>query len=319
LRSAILSLARVAFMGFPIWGTDTGGYYQFGDRDVFARWLEFSAFCPLMEIGGGNQGGGQHAPWDMPTDPSDDPEMIDIYRRYVTLHHELVPLLYSLGLEAHASGRPLARPLVFDFPADPAVANLWDEFLLGDLLVAPLWQNGARGRDVYLPQGEWIDYWDPTHRVVGPATVSADAQLDRIPLFVRAGGILPLDVQTGVTGNGSAASSGRLTLDAYPAGTSIRTLHEATGDTTFTLSAAQCAGAPCIRLDIGRSSRGYVVRLVGAAPTQVRLDGHSLMQTASFAAWEAAPSGWFSDVATGRVWVKFSTSGAPTRLEAVSS
>jgi alpha-D-xyloside xylohydrolase len=123
LRSAILSLARVAFMGFPIWGTDTGGYYQFGQRDVFARWLEFGAVCPLMEIGGGNQGGGQHAPWDMPTQPHDDTEMIDIYRRYVTLHHELVPLLYSLALEAGASGRPLARPLVFDFPSDPAVGE----------------------------------------------------------------------------------------------------------------------------------------------------------------------------------------------------
>jgi alpha-D-xyloside xylohydrolase len=123
LRSAILSLARVAFMGFPIWGTDTGGYYQFGQRDVFARWLEFGAVCPLMEIGGGNQGGGQHAPWDMPTQPHDDTEMIDIYRRYVTLHHELVPLLYSLALEAGASGRPLARPLVFDLPSDPAVGE----------------------------------------------------------------------------------------------------------------------------------------------------------------------------------------------------
>ena len=153
LRSAILSLARVGFMGFPLWGTDTGGYYQFGQRNVFARWLEFSALCPFMEIGGGNQGGGQHAPWDMPTQPANDAEMIGIYRRYVTLHHELVPLFYSLALDAHATGRPLARPLVFDFPSDPAVANLWDEFLLGhDLLVAPLWQNGARSRQVYVPQ-----------------------------------------------------------------------------------------------------------------------------------------------------------------------
>src|SRR5262249_33443258 len=100
LRAAIQSLAHVAFMGFPIWGTDAGGYYQFGDREVFARWLEFSALCPIREIGGG----GTHAPWAMPTEPHYDSEMIDIYRRYTTLHHELVPLLYSLALDAHASG-----------------------------------------------------------------------------------------------------------------------------------------------------------------------------------------------------------------------
>ena len=64
LRSAIISQQRAAFMGIPIWGSDTGGYYQFKDREVFARWLEFSAFSGIMEIGGV----GTHAPWDMPTD-----------------------------------------------------------------------------------------------------------------------------------------------------------------------------------------------------------------------------------------------------------
>ena len=78
LRSAIISQQRAAFLGFPIWGSDTGGYYEFKDREVFARWLEFSAFSGIMEIGGH----GTHAPWDMPTEPDYDQEMIDIYRRY---------------------------------------------------------------------------------------------------------------------------------------------------------------------------------------------------------------------------------------------
>src|SRR5262245_1712663 len=93
LRSALISLQRMAFMGFPNWGTDTGGSYQFKQRDVFARWLEFSALCPIMEIGGGlrigNGTDGPHAPWDMPTAPHDDQELIDIYRYYTWLHHEL--------------------------------------------------------------------------------------------------------------------------------------------------------------------------------------------------------------------------------------
>ena len=326
LRSAILSLARVAFMGFPLWGTDTGGYYQFGQRDVFARWLEFSALCPLMEIGGGNQGGGQHAPWDMPTQPADDAEMIDIYRRYVTLHHELVPLLYSLALGAHASGRPVARPLVFDFPGDPMVADLWDEFLLGhDLLVAPLWQNGSRSRSVYLPEGTWIDYWDPSQRIDGPLTVTADAPLDRLPLYVRAGGILPLEVNSSVTGNGSAASAGRLTIDGYPSGASSLTLHEAEGQTVFTLLETQCAGASCVRLQIGRSSsdglqdkeRGFIVRLLTEAPTRVTLDGRVIPGADSFAAWELVQTGWFYDPATGRLWAKFSSADAAVTVEAV--
>jgi alpha-D-xyloside xylohydrolase len=318
LRSAILSLARVAFMAFPIWGTDTGGYYQFGQRDVFARWLEFSALCPLMEIGGGNQGGGQHAPWDMPTEPHVDTEMIDIYRKYVTLHHELVPLLYSLALDAHTSGRPVARPLVFDFPDDPAVGDLWDEFLLGhDLLVAPLWQDGARSRPVYLPQGTWIDYWQPSQRVTGPATINADAPLDRLPLYVRAGGILPLEVTSSVTGNGSAASAGRLTIDAYPSGTGALTLHEDAGDSLFTLEEAPCSGSPCVRLRIAPGRGGYIVRLLSDQPRQVMLDGGALDEVRSFAAFEASERSWYYDAGAGRVWVKFATNGAGAQVEAV--
>src|SRR6185295_4756849 len=96
----------------------------------------------------------------------------------------------------------------------------------------------------------------------------ADAPLGRIPLYVRAGGILPLDVSSGVNGNGSAASAGRLTLDGYPSGTSTLTLLEDGGDSTFTLSDAQC-GTGCVRLAIAGSPRGYIVRLFTATPNRV--------------------------------------------------
>jgi alpha-glucosidase (family GH31 glycosyl hydrolase) len=174
LRSAILALQHNALNGFPIWGSDTGGYAQFGDREVFARWLEFSAFCPIMEIGGT----GTHAPWDMPTQPSYDQELIDIYKRYVILHHALVPYSYARAQEAHASGRPIAKPLVFAFPDDPRVKAMWQEFLYGDdILVAPVWKSGARKQDVYLPEGRWVDYWDQKRVLVGPLDTTEDAPL----------------------------------------------------------------------------------------------------------------------------------------------
>ncbi len=313
LRAAIVQLAHVAFMGFPIWGSDTGGYYQFGDRDVFARWIEFSAFCPLMEIGGGNQGGGQHAPWSMPPDGEPDAEMIDIYRRFVTLHHELVPLFYSLALDAHTSGRPLARPLVFDFPDDPVVGNLFDEFLLGhDLLFAPLWHVGDRTREVYLPRGTWIDYFDPSHRIDGPATITAPAPLGRIPLYVRAGGIIPLDVTSDVNGNGSKTlSDGRLTLDVYPPSGTAFTLHEDEGDSTFHVTHSDGCAPPALceqwTIEIAGRPRGYIVRLLVDSVSDVALDGTSLPRVDSFAGLESAESGWFFDASAGRVWAKFET------------
>ena len=188
LRSAIISQQRVAFLGYPVWGSDTGGYYSFEDRDVFARWLEFSAFSGIMEIGGV----GPNAPWAMPTAPAYDEEMIAIYRRYTLLRERLQPYLVAAAREAGASGLPLVRPLVFAWPDDPAVSDLWDQYLLGpDLLVAPVWRAGQRAREVYLPAGSWRSYWDPSQRYGGPVTLTVDVPLDTIPVFVRGDAAVP--------------------------------------------------------------------------------------------------------------------------------
>lgn len=188
LRSAIISLQRAGFTGFPIWGSDTGGYYQFKDREVFARWLQFSAFCPIMEIGGQ----GTHAPWDMPTEPRFDTEMIDIYRRYVRLHHDLIPYTVKHARIAAETGLPVARALAFDFPDDRQVLDRWDQFMYGDdILVAPVWRSGQRSREVYLPEGRWEDFWDRDHAFEGPTTITVEAPLDKIPVFVRAGADVP--------------------------------------------------------------------------------------------------------------------------------
>jgi alpha-D-xyloside xylohydrolase len=187
LRSAIIAQLRMAFMGFPVWGSNTGGYEEFRDREVFARWLEFSAFCPIMDIGGV----GNHAPWNMPTDPNYDPEVIDIYRDYVTIHHELADYIWEYAQSSKENGHPLSRPLVFDYPDDPKVADMWDEYFFGpDILVAPVWEVGLRQRDVYIPEGEFVNFWDTSMTVVGPTTVAMPTPFDKIPVFVRKGATL---------------------------------------------------------------------------------------------------------------------------------
>jgi alpha-glucosidase (family GH31 glycosyl hydrolase) len=181
LRSAIISQQRAAFMGFPIWGSDTGGYYEFKDREVFARWIEFSAFSGIMEIGGV----GKHAPWSMPTTPTYDQELIDIYKRYTDVRVQLLDYIVSAARDA-GSGMPIVRPLVFYDRRDPKLRDRWDEYLFGpDLLVAPVWKVGERTREVYFPKGTWRSYWDPTDRVKGPRTKTVDVPLDAIAVYVR--------------------------------------------------------------------------------------------------------------------------------------
>jgi alpha-D-xyloside xylohydrolase len=188
LRSAIISQQRAAFMGFPIWGSDTGGYYQFKNREVLARWIEFSAFSGIMEIGGH----GTHAPWDMPTDPSYDQEMIDIYKRYTQLRVTLHDYIVAAAKHAGETALPIVRPLVFAYRDDANVKDRWDEYLFGpDLLVAPIWKIGQRSREVYFPGGTWRSYWDRSQQYQGPSTVTIDVPLDTIPVFVRGDAQVP--------------------------------------------------------------------------------------------------------------------------------
>jgi alpha-glucosidase (family GH31 glycosyl hydrolase) len=187
LRSAIISQQRAAFMGLPIWGSDTGGYYEFKDREVFARWLEFSAFSGIMEIGGT----GAHAPWDMPTEPTYDDELIAIYRRYTELRATLQPYVVAAAAEA-ASGMPIVRPMPFADRRDRRLTDLWDQYLFGpDLLVAPVWRSGQRSREVYFPRGTWRSYWDTTQVHAGRTRATIAAPLDVIPVFVHDGAVVP--------------------------------------------------------------------------------------------------------------------------------
>lgn len=183
LRSAIIGLLRNACMGYPVWGTDTGGYEGFIKRELFARWLAFSAFCPLMEIGGVDE----HEPWAMPGEPKYDQEMIKIYYRFTWLHSRLADYSHGLAQRAHETGNPIVHPLIFDWPNDAKLKNVWDEYMYGPaFLVAPIWEDGQMGRQVYLPQGQWINLWDQTQTYDGPTTITVQVPLNQIAVFIKA-------------------------------------------------------------------------------------------------------------------------------------
>jgi alpha-D-xyloside xylohydrolase len=133
---------------------------------------------------------------------------LDIFRRFSRLHMSLFPYRYAAAQESARTGMPLMRALVLFHPLDPEARRAGDEYYFGpDLLVAPVLTAGTQ-RSVHLPQGEWVDYWSGAH-FVGPVDTVVDAPLERIPLFVRAGTILPRipeDVMTLVPWTGAGAA-----------------------------------------------------------------------------------------------------------------
>jgi alpha-D-xyloside xylohydrolase len=195
--------------GMPYWSTDIGGWqylpgYHKPERPVlidpsdaraevghyddypelYVRWFEYGAFQPNFRSHGSRP---ENEVW------SYGKQAEPILSKYLRLRYELMPYIYSLGYSANQTGAPFMRGLFMDFGNDPKVADIGDEYMFGPaLLVAPVTDQGITSREVYLPAGnDWYNFWT-NERVHGGQTVKVAAPIDTIPLFVRAGSILPL-------------------------------------------------------------------------------------------------------------------------------
>ena len=202
LRSAIIALQRAAILNVPIWGSDTGGYNARPPREVLARWLAFSAFCPIMEVGPT----ANLAPWSwLPDDSPDeiseagytfdtvyDEELLAIWALYARIHVDLIDEIHTLVERAHSLGTPIVRPMVVAYPEVPEYRDLWSQYLVGpNVLVRPVWEPGIQSVDVHLPEGSWIDAWTGW-QFDGPMIVMVETPLHVIPVFVSAIGSVDL-------------------------------------------------------------------------------------------------------------------------------
>jgi alpha-D-xyloside xylohydrolase len=174
--------------GSDVRGT-IGNYEDY--PELFVRWFEWGAFQPVMRAHGERD---HNEVW------SYGKQAQPILAKYLKLRYQLLPYTYSIAFRSYQTGAPFMRALFMDFPNDPQVANIPDEYMYGPaFLVAPVTEQGATHRTVYLPAGsDWYDYWTD-QRLQGGQTIVADARIDTLPLFVKAGSIVPLgsDVQSG--------------------------------------------------------------------------------------------------------------------------
>jgi len=198
--------------GMPFWGTDTGGFVTTPELtgELYARWFQFSAFCPLFRSHGrtwklrlpwgwntGDYGPteitGYHGKAGLP-DPRElhNAEVEPVCRKYLDLRYRLMPYTYTVVREAHDSGLPIMRALWLHYPDDPRAAERGDEYLWGrDILVAPVTEKGAVSRKLYLPRGNWYDFWSE-EKLGGGREVSRPVDLGTMPLYIRAGAVLPM-------------------------------------------------------------------------------------------------------------------------------
>ena len=180
-----------AISGMPYWTTDIGGFISGGNlndpkfRELFVRWFEFGAFSPIFRVHG-TRNPDENELW------SYGPEAEKILVDYDTLRYRLMPYIYSQAWQVTSHHGTLMRPLVMDWREDVEAENTGDEYLFGpSILVAPVYTEGATSRTVYLPKATWYDFWTGG-RQEGGKRIEADAPLSKLPLFVRAGAIVPM-------------------------------------------------------------------------------------------------------------------------------
>ncbi|NMA70802.1 MAG: glycoside hydrolase family 31 protein [Firmicutes bacterium] len=206
LAMSIPMLLNLGLSGVAFVGPDIGGFSEDATPELMVRWMQLGAFYPFCRNHSAKTFRRQE-PWTF------GPEVEALAREALELRYQLLPYLYTRFWEAHTRGWPIMRPLVWHAPDDPVAARTEDAFFVGaDLLVAPVLQPGARERLVYLPQGEWVDFWTGTCYEGGAHQV-VEAPLERIPLFVRAGAALPLGPVIQHTGEAGWA---RLILRLFP-------------------------------------------------------------------------------------------------------
>ena len=199
LAQTLPMLLGLGMSGVPFVGSDIGGYSGNATPELYARWLELGSISPFARAHVTNGVPGQE-PWMFGDD------VTAAARARLGDRYHLMPYLYSLGAEAVRTGAPILRPLVWEFPDDPMVADLGDEAMLGPfVLAAPILEQGATTRHVYLPAGRWFELH--SGRIFdGPATIEASLSTAALPLYVRAGAILPTTDSVEVY-PGTAASS----------------------------------------------------------------------------------------------------------------
>jgi alpha-D-xyloside xylohydrolase len=176
--------------GMPYWTTDIGGFISGGNlndpkfRELFIRWFQFGAFSPIFRVHG-TRNPSENELW------SYGPDAQKILVDYDNLRYRLMPYIYSEAWQVTSNHGTLMRPLVMDWREDVEAQNTGDEYLFGpSILVAPVTTEGATSRTVYLPEATWYDFWTG-EKTEGGKRIQADAPLEKLPLFVRAGSIVP--------------------------------------------------------------------------------------------------------------------------------
>jgi len=206
LAMAIPMCLNFGLSGQPFVGPDIGGFIGTPTGEMYTRWLQYGVFLPLCRSHS-VKGSIDKEPWMY------GEEYEKINKKYIELRYRLLPFLYTEFYKASVSGIPIMRPLMLEFPGDKVTYRIDTQFMVGeDILVSPVLEAGSKTRWMYLPKGEWYDFWT-RRKMEGGKWIDAKAPLDVMPVFIRAGAVVPMQQVVQYT---DQAPADPLTFEIFP-------------------------------------------------------------------------------------------------------
>lgn len=247
---------NIGLSGVPAWAHCMGGFEHVADPELYVRWVQFGMFSPIAHLFG-MEHPNYKEPW------SYGAEAQAIFTKYDKLRYRLIPYLYSAYYNSYLAGSPVIQALVFNYPEDVNTYNIDDQYFFGDqMLVCPVTTKGAKSRTVYLPEGQWVDYWSG-EKYAGRQNIITRTPLDKLPVYVKAGAIIPMQPDMQYFGEKPVDP---VTLDIYPSGNSGYKLYEDDGKTLayqqggFALTEVTCAeNRETVKVEIGQSEGKFKV------------------------------------------------------------
>jgi alpha-D-xyloside xylohydrolase len=311
LAGVVVAGQSAAMSGYAMWGSDICGYldnnWSSTPTNLFERWTQFGALTPIMQMHR-QVGLNRQYPWSF------GDEGLANYQFYARLHTALFPYLYTYAQQASTNGLPILRPLVLMNQADTNTYGIQQSYLLGnDLLVAVIITNLATTRVVYLPAGNWYDYFTGQRFTGGQNITWTNNDQTQTPLFVREGAIVPMlatNVQTlcdaaYVSNPAVTAADGSLEFLSYPGSNSIFTVYDGTS--------VQCqTNGTVVRLSLVSAARPVRLRVFGPEPFSVERDGVTLSKIGNAGDFAQASLGWRYEAPF--VLIKFNHGGGATQI-----
>ncbi|MDR8392727.1 DUF4968 domain-containing protein [Aliifodinibius sp. S!AR15-10] len=303
---------NIGISGVGYWSHNMGGFEHKADPELYIRWSQFGMFSPMAHVFGMDHPGYKE-PWNY------GQEAQRIFKKYDRMRYRFIPYIYSEAWEMHNTGMPMMRALVLEYQDDPNVYDIDDQYLFGDnLLIAPVTTKGAQTRTVYLPEGTWFDYWTG-EKYTGREYYNIVTPLEKLPIFVKAGGIIPQRNRIESLGEQPADT---LTLEIFPQDTSSYEIYDDDGKskdyengeyaiTNVTVNENADQIRTEIKAPVGEYTvpqRSYKLAIhMSSAPGAIAEGDSKLMAYQDKASYqESGQPGWFFDEDSGVVHVRLS-------------